>query len=219
MTAGQGPRECGWVVGQVVKALLREAQEFSLDACIIESLAFDKVLRNQSLVEPESFRSVLVKVEGNFACDFARRWEGSIKWQGESNRALKKGRPNHKRINWFVGVVQHKAPLNANSEEIHGKDLCFEAMRSSGAGGQHVNKTSSAVRLTHKPTGIKIRVDTDRSQHRNKQLAVERLKMILAENEQHQAKKDIRDRWLKHYQVERGNPVRTFMGETFLEKN
>ena len=67
--------------------------------------------------------------------------------------------------------------------ELDPSDLEFEAMRSSGSGGQHVNTTDSAVRVTHKPTGIAIRVDQEKSQLKNRELAVKRLRSKLLEIE------------------------------------
>ena len=67
--------------------------------------------------------------------------------------------------------------------ELDPADLEFECMRSSGSGGQHVNTTDSAVRITHKPTGIAIRVDQEKSQIKNRELAVKRLRSKLLEIE------------------------------------
>ena len=63
--------------------------------------------------------------------------------------------------------------------EIKDSDLIFEACKSSGAGGQHINKTSSAVRLTHKPTGIVVECQQERSQFQNKDRALEMLRSKL----------------------------------------
>ncbi len=71
----------------------------------VESLAYDKELRKQDLVEPEALLSVLIRLEGIGANDFACSWEGEVKWQGESHY-----RPKHKRLNWFVGVVIVSVP-------------------------------------------------------------------------------------------------------------
>jgi peptide chain release factor len=219
ITAGQGPKECGWVVAQVFRKICQEAksQTQSLKLELIETLAYDKVLRKQDMIEPDAYLSVLMRIEGQGAKAFSKKWVGDIKWHGESLC-----RPKHKRLNWFVGVVDISSEalkqdsFSINEQQLK-QEVSFEAMRSGGPGGQHVNKTSSAVRITHKPTGIKIRVEAERSQHRNKQLAMERLKMILEQGISDDQKDHERNRWLNHYQVSRGNPLRTFIGSDFKE--
>ncbi len=211
VTAGQGPKECGWVVAQVCRVFLQEAQRLNVRAEVIEQVAYDKLLRKQGLIEPDAFLSVLVRVEGADVESFCRRWAGTVKWKGESPY-----RPKHKRQNWFV-AVQRVSVAGSEMMDIGQlqRQVSFDAMRSKGPGGQHVNKTSSAIRATHLPTGIQVRVDTDRSQHRNKQFALERLQLMLGSESEAKLKQDVKDRWLKHYQVGRGDPVRTFFGPEF----
>lgn len=214
LTAGQGPKECGWVVAQLLREVLQEAIEFDLKAEMVESLAFDKPLRKQSLVIPDAYLSALIRVEGKGSKVFAQRWAGSIKWQGESRY-----RKKHKRSNWFVGVELVDVPVvKAIELKVLQKEVTFESMRASGPGGQHVNKTSSAVRVTHRSTGIQVRVESDRSQHRNRQLAMERLQMLLVAGGAHDEREQGRLRWLNHYQVRRGRPTREFSGSAFIEK-
>jgi len=70
------------------------------------------------------------------------------------------------------------------SIEINPADLVFESCKSSGAGGQHINKTESAVRLTHKPTGIVVECQEERSQFKNKDKALKMLRTILYDKKQ-----------------------------------
>lgn len=228
LSAGQGPRECGWVVAQLLRVLLHDAQKHGFSAECVERMAFDKVMRKQNLIEPDALLSCLIRLErgsiegrsvkgGNVKDQgldsYARSWIGPIKWQGESMY-----RSKHKRCNWFVGIesVCVTGPKPIDMKHL-AHEVDVEAMRSSGPGGQHVNKTSSAIRITHRPTGTQVRVESDRSQHRNRQLAMERLHMILAASELEEGGALVRDRWVKHYHVKRGDPVRVFQGEGFVE--
>ena len=77
--------------------------------------------------------------------------------------------------------------------DIRPEDIEMEAFRASGAGGQHINKTSSAVRLTHKPTGIVVSCQTQRSQFQNRDYAMKMLKAKLVELAEQQQKEKIAD--------------------------
>ena len=79
---------------------------------------------------------------------------------------------------WVYPVVDDNIEV-----EILDKDLKVDTFRASGAGGQHINKTDSAIRITHMPTGIVVACQADRSQHRNRAMAMQMLKARLYEAE------------------------------------
>jgi peptide chain release factor len=87
-------------------------------------------------------------------------------------------------------------------------ELKWETMRSSGPGGQHVNRTESAVRVTHVPTGMQASASEERSQHRNRKLALARLAQRLTELDAKHHRAAREQRWRAHLALERGNPVR-----------
>jgi peptide chain release factor len=118
----------------------------------------------------------------------------------------------HKRKNWFIGIFEIEPQ---NSGLVSENDIQYQAMRSSGAGGQHVNKVSSAIRATHLPTGIAVVSMDSRSQHQNKKLATERLLKILEDETLQQLKNHVGKQWDNQLNIQRGNPVRVFTGTDF----
>ena len=126
----------------------------------------------------------------------------------------------HLRKNWFIGVdvFETDAPNGTStSGALHDKDIRYETLRASGPGGQHVNKTDSAVRATHAASGLSVKVQTERSQHANKRLARALLAHKLAALQSEAASLGRTERWRQHQGVERGNAARTFRGERFVE--
>jgi peptide chain release factor len=88
-------------------------------------------------------------------------------------------------------------------------DVDFVACRTGGPGGQHRNKASTAVRATHRPSGLVVVVDTERQFSQNRRLALERIRARLAQEDQDSDRAALTGRWRIHDDLVRGNPVRT----------
>ncbi|MBF4515380.1 peptide chain release factor H [Flavobacterium sp. ANB] len=206
ITAGRGPAECTWVVAQVLKKVLEEAQEQHLEVILLQREVGD---------ENGTIETATISVKGKNVDQFVSSWVGTIQWIGQSQF-----RKMHKRKNWFIGIFEIEPQKNASILE---NDIQYQAMRSSGAGGQHVNKVSSAIRATHIPTGIAVVSMDSRSQHQNKKLATERLLKKLEDEKLIQLKNHVGKQWENQLNIERGNPVRVFTGSDFkknkVEKN
>lgn len=198
ISAAQGPDECQLAVAKAFRRLQDEAAEHVVELQLVEQ---------EPGARSGTFRSILVALEGARADELARSWEGTIQWTCPSPY-----RPRHGRQNWFIGVARFAAPPARLEGEIR-----FETMRASGPGGQHVNTTDSAVRATHLSTGISVKVQTERSQHANKRLAVLLISQRLAQLTETAIVEQRADRRMAHHQVARGNPARVFRGEHFKE--
>lgn len=95
--------------------------------------------------------------------------------------------------------------------DIDQQDLKLETYRASGAGGQHVNKTDSAVRITHQPTGIVVQCQNERSQHKNKQMAMKILKTRLMELKKEAQAEKIDELRSEHKEIAWGSQIRSYV--------
>ena len=128
--------------------------------------------------EIAGIKSASVKVEGDYAYGYLRSEVGV-------HRLVRKSPfdSNARRHTSFASVFVYPEVDDSIDVEINPADLRIDTFRASGAGGQHINKTDSAVRITHLPTNIVVQCQNDRSQHRNRAEAMAMLKSKLYELE------------------------------------
>jgi peptide chain release factor 2 len=123
-------------------------------------------------------RSASIKVEGDYAYGFLRTETGVHRLVRKSPFDSSGGRHTS-----FASLYVYPEIDDSIEVEINPADLRTDTFRASGAGGQHINKTDSAIRITHVPTGIVVQCQNDRSQHRNRAEAMAMLKSRLYELE------------------------------------
>jgi len=143
-----------------------------------ERHGFGVQLLEESQGEVAGIKSATMKVSGEYAY-------GRLRTETGVHRLVRKSPfdAGNRRHTSFASVFVYPEVDESIEVEINPADLRIDTYRASGAGGQHVNKTDSAVRITHIPTGIVVQCQNDRSQHRNKAEAFAMLKSRLFEEE------------------------------------
>jgi peptide chain release factor 2 len=166
--AGAGGTEaCDWA-----SMLLRQYLKYC------ERKGWKTELLEQTDGDVAGIRSASIKVEGDYAYGFLRTETGVHRLVRKSPFDSSGGRHTS-----FASLYVYPEIDDSIEVDINPADLRTDTFRASGAGGQHINKTDSAVRITHVPTGIVVQCQSDRSQHRNRAEAMAMLKSRLFELE------------------------------------
>ena len=166
--AGAGGTEAQDWASMLLRQYLRYAERKGFKTEVLE----------ESEGEVAGLKSATIKIEGEYAFGFLRTESGVHRLVRKSPFDSSGGRHTS-----FASVFVYPEVDDSIEIEINPADLRIDTYRASGAGGQHINKTDSAVRITHVPTNIVVQCQNDRSQHRNRAEAMQMLKSRLYELE------------------------------------
>ncbi len=162
-----GTEACDWA-SMLLRQYLRYAERKGFKTEIMEESAGDVA----------GIKSATIKLEGEYAFGLLRTETGVHRLVRKSPFDSSGGRHTS-----FASVFVYPEVDDAIEINIDPSDVRVDTYRASGAGGQHINKTDSAVRLTHIPTGIVVQCQNDRSQHRNRDEAWQMLRSRMFEHE------------------------------------
>lgn len=198
ISGGRGPIECSRAVVLFANELMNEIHSTSF---------WTEIIDIQPDSEKDTAKSLLISSNLENGHKLITECRGTILWICKSPY-----RTNHKRKNWFIDVEFFSEP---DEFIFSNKDIQIETMKSSGPGGQNVNKVETAVKITHISTGLVAIAREERTQYLNKKLALSRLKKMVDElisSKENQARQEL---WTQHNHLLRGNSIRRYSGEKF----
>jgi len=194
--AGSGGTEAQDWAEMLLRMYLKWAEQNGFDAELIEA----------SAGEVAGIKSATVHIKGDYAFGWLRTETGV-------HRLVRKSPfdSGNRRHTSFAAVFVAPEIEDDIEIEINPADLRIDVYRASGAGGQHVNKTESAVRITHLPTNIVAQCQNDRSQHKNKDTAMKQLRAKLYEHEEQKRKAEMQNVEDSKSDIGWGSQIRSYV--------
>lgn len=194
--AGAGGTEAQDWASMLLRQYLRYCEDKGFKAEILE----------ESDGDVAGIKSATLKIEGEYAYGFLRTESGVHRLVRKSPFDSAQGRHTS-----FASIYVYPEIDDSIEIEINPADLRVDTFRASGAGGQHVNKTDSAIRITHNPTGIVVQCQNDRSQHRNRAEAMSMLRSKLYEYEMRKRESEMQAKEDAKSDVGWGNQIRSYV--------
>ncbi len=164
------------------------------------------VLLQESRGEEAGIKSCIFKISKEYSYGWLKKESGIHRLVRISPFDSNKRRHTSFASVWVYPEIDEKIDV-----EINEADIRIDTYRASGAGGQHVNKTDSAVRITHIPTNIVVQCQSDRSQHKNKSNAIKMLKSRLYELEMQKRKEEENKKNKQKKEIGWGNQIRSYV--------
>ncbi len=179
---------------------------FRMYSRYIERKSFKKMILDYQPGEEAGIKDITIEIKGDYAY-------GMLKAEAGIHRLVRISPfdSNNRRHTSFASVFVYPSVSEDIDIEVNPNDLRIDTYRASGAGGQHVNKTDSAIRITHLPTNIVVQCQNERSQHKNKAQAMKVLKARLYQLEIDKEKEAVRELEDQKKDIGWGSQIRSYV--------